>query len=194
MYVKGSASKQSREISYEFFTSELQLLRHPNFNNIKTYDTNGVVIYCTVVGATDKILYYYFENNGIEECLNPQGTVILYNGSNATTEQSFTVPSTLATHGSHKVRIELYQYINGKPDFNAAATPIEMEIGVREIGNDKAIIWLGEYQDQYYEYDTIKIPFRVYDPTASLGAEITLFKDSNKIGSRTITDQSQFSI
>ena len=193
MYVKGSASEQSREIAYEFFTSELQLLKHPNFSNVNYYSPEGVVIYCTVVGATDKVLYYYFENNGIEECLNPQGNVILYNGSNATTEQSFTVPSNLATHGSHKVRIELYQYINGKADLNAAAPPIEMEIAVAEAGNNKAIIWLGDYQSQYYEYDSIKIPFRVYDPTATLGAEITLFKDSNKIGSRTITDQTQFS-
>lgn len=188
MYVKGSASEQSREISYDFFTSDLQLLKHPSFSNVNTYTNDNLVIYCNVIGATDKIIYYYFD----DELLNSNGTVIPYTIS--TSEQSFTVPSNLATHGSHRVRIELYQYINGKADLNAGTAPIEMEIAVVEVGNPKAIIWLGDYQNQYYEYDSIKIPFRVYDPTNNLGAEITLFKDSNKIGSRTITDSSQFSI
>lgn len=180
----------SREITYEFFTSELQLLPHPNFNNVNTYPPTGVTIYCTTVGGLEKVIYYYFETNGIETCLNPSGTVI----GPGTSEQSITVPSDLATHGSHKVRIELYQRINGKADTTSAATPIEMEIGVVDPEDQKAIIWLGDYQSEYYQYDSIKIPFRVYDPTAVMGTTITLFKDSNKIGTRTITDTSAFSI
>ena len=83
---------------------------------------SGVTIYCTTVGGLEKVIYYYFETNGIETCLNPSGTVI----GPGTSEQSITVPSDLATHGSHKVRIELYQRINGKADTTSAATPIEM--------------------------------------------------------------------
>ena len=180
----------SREITYEFFTSELQLLPHPNFNNVNTYPPTGVVIYCTTVGGLEKVIYYYFETNGVEICLNPGGTVI----GPGTSEQSITVPSDLATHGFHKVRIELYQRINGKADTTSAATPIEMEIGVVDPEDQKAIIWLGDYQSEYYQYDSIKIPFRVYDPTAVMGTIITLFKDGNKIGTRKITNSSAFSI
>ena len=190
LYVKGSLSVASREITYEFFTSELELSPHPNFGSINTYSPSSVTIYCNTKGSLDKIIYYYFETNGVETCLNPRGTVI----GPGTSEQSITVPSELATHGAHKVRIELYQYINGRADMTSAATPIEMEIGVVDPESQKAVIWLGEYQDEYYQYDSIKIPFRVYDPTAVMGATITLFKDSNKIGTRTITDTQAFSI
>jgi len=192
MYVNGSGSKQSREISYEFFTSELRLEKHQNFNNINYYSPTDVTIYCTTIGSLEKIIYYYFENGGVETLLNPGGTVI--GASPAISDQTITVPPALATHGAHKVRIELYQYINGKPDLTSAATPIEMEIGVVDPESQQAVVWLGDYQEEYYQYDAIKIPFRVYDPTSSMGATITLFKDTNKLGTRTITDTSAFSV
>lgn len=191
MYVKGSASTDSREITYTFFTSDLQLLAHTNFNNVNTYTPSGVTIYCSTVGNLQKIIYYYFEDsNGIMELLNPGGTVV----PAGTNEQSYHVPEVLATHGAHKVRIELYQYINGKTDFTSSATPIEMEIAVVDPNSDLPIIWLGKYNEEYYQYDSIKIPFRVYDPNATLGATITLFKDGVKTGTRIITDNDNFSI
>lgn len=191
MYVKGSASTDSREISYTFFTSDLQLLAHTNFNNVNTYTPSGVTIYCSTIGNLQKIIYYYFENaNGTMELLNPGGTVV----PAGTNEQSYHVPETLATHGAHKVRIELYQYINGKADFTSSATPIEMEIAVVNPSSDLPIIWLGKYNEEYYQYDSIKIPFRVYDPNATLDTTITLFKDGVKTGTRIITDNENFSI
>lgn len=191
MYAKGSASKESREFSYTFFTSNLELLTHTNFSNLNTYTPDNVIIYCSTVGTLEKIIFYYFEDeDGDMICLNPNGTVI----PSGTNEQSFQVPQSLATHGPHKVRIELYQYINGKADFTSAATPIEMEIAVVDSSNELPVIWLGNYASEYYQYDSIKIPFRVYDPQATLGATVTLFKDSTKLGTRTITDTENFSI
>ena len=191
MYAQGSASTASREFSYTFFTSNLELLQHTNFNNVNTYTPSGVTIYCSTVGDLEKIIYYYFENDDGEMILLNSGGTVVPAGTN---EQNYTVPESLATHGPHKVRIELYQYINGKPDFTSAATPIEMEIAVVDSNNDLPVIWLGEYNSEYYQYDSIKIPFRVYDSQATLGATITLFKDSTKIGTRTITDTEHFSI
>ena len=190
MYVKGSASTASREFTYEFYTSNLELLQHSNFNNVNTYAPSDVTIYCSTVGDLEKIIYYYFESEGSMVCLNPNGTVL----PSGTNEPSYTVPQELATHGSHRVRIELYQYINGKADMTSAATPIEMEIGVVDSNSTLPIIWLGNYNTEYYQYDSIKIPFRVYDPSAMLGTTVTLFKDSTKIGTRTITDTENFSI
>ena len=189
MWVTGSASTESRSFEYEFYTSELRLEKHPNFSNVNTYSSNGVNIYCTTVGDLEKAIYYYFETDDGEVLLNPGGTIV----GAGTSEQSFTVPAEYATHGSHKVRIALYQSINGETDFNASAEPIEMEIAVVEVGNEKPIIWLGDYKDEYYQYDNIRIPFRVYDPSAVIGTEITLYKDSDKIGNRTITDNTVFS-
>ncbi len=192
-YVTGSNSQDSRTSSHDFFTSELRLTPHDNFNNVSTFTAGNVTIYCSAIGSLDKFIYYYFETNGIEECLNPNGTFL---SKNAPAECSIAVPAELATHGMHKVRIELYQSINDRPDFNSAATPLEMEIAVVDPEDTRAIIWLGDYQDEYYQYDSIKIPFRVYDPSpsAQLGATITLFKDNRKLGTRTISDSNAFSI
>ena len=161
-----------------------------NFNNINTYAPNEVNIYCNTKGDLEKIIYYYFEVDGEMVCLNPEGTP-LPSGNNA---PNFSVPRELATHGQHRVRIELYQYINGRPDFTSAATPIEMEIAVIDPSSTLPVIWLGDYQKEYYQYDSVKIPFRVFDPEATLSTTVTLFKDSTKMGTREITDTSKFSI
>ena len=190
MYAKGSSSTASREFTYEFYTSNLELLSHSNFNNINTYSPSDVTIYCTAIGDLEKIIYFYFESNGEMICLNPRGNVL----PSGTNEVSYTVDQNYATHGQHMVRIELYQYINGKVDMTSAATPIEMEIGVVDSSNSKPVIWLGKYDSEYYQYDSIRIPFRVYDPVATLGTTVTLFKDSTKIGTRTITDVENFTI
>ena len=111
----------------------------------------------------------------------------------APSECTQTIPAALATHGVHKVRVELYQSINDQPDFTSGATPLEMEIAVVDPSSTNAVIWLGDYKDEYYQYDSIKIPFRVYDPNAQLGATITLFKDNRKIGTRIISNSDSFS-
>ena len=190
MWVTGSASTASRVFEYEFYTSELLLEKHPNFSNINTYSPNDVNIYCTTIGNIDKIIYYYFGTEDGEILLNKEGTVL----APGTAEQIYHVPEEYATHGAHSVRIELYQYVNGKADFTAAAAPIQMEIAVKDPDSRLPIIWLGDYQDEYYQYDNIRIPFRVYDPSAVIGTNITLYKDTNKLGERTITDNSTFSI
>ena len=190
MWVTGTSSTDSRVLTYEFRTSELVLERHMNFNNINYYKPDEVNIYCNTKGDLEKIIYYYFEVNGEMVCLNPEGN-ILPSGNNS---PNFKVPRELATHGPHKVRIELYQYINGKADLTSAATPIEMEIAVIDQNSTLPVIWLGEYQKEYYQYDSVKIPFRVYDPNATLVTTVTLFKDSTKMGTREITETSKFSI
>jgi len=45
---------------------------------------------------------------------------------------SYKVPTIYATHGAHKIRIEMYLYLRdqGKVDKTAFAEPIEMEIGI----------------------------------------------------------------
>ena len=64
MWASGSSSTDSREFSYEFYTSNLELLPHSNFSNVNTYSPNNITIYCTTVGNLEKIIYYYFESDG----------------------------------------------------------------------------------------------------------------------------------
>jgi hypothetical protein len=89
MYAKGSSSTASREFTYEFYTSKLELLPHSNFNNINTYTPSDVTIYCSTIGDLEKIIFYYFETaDGEMRCLNPQGSVL----PAGTNEPNYTVP------------------------------------------------------------------------------------------------------
>jgi len=74
-------------------------------------------------------------------------------GPNDEWNDDIVIPSDLCTHGHHTVRVDLYPIVNGvqgKP-----VTPIIFEIAVEVTGNDTPIVWLGEYQDTYYTYDSI---------------------------------------
>jgi hypothetical protein len=85
----------------------------------------------------------------------------------------------LATHGSHLIEINLYQNLGDSenPRKGIASEPLKYEIAVVENGNFKPIIWLGDYQEVYYNYDTIQIPIMVYDPSNTSKAEIHLYKN-----------------
>ena len=67
-------------------------------------------------------------------------------------------------NGYHKVWIRLFQSINGKKGIEVK--PLIFEVAVYDGLDPQAppIIWLGDYKDEYYSYDTIQIPFRVFDP------------------------------
>lgn len=176
MQAVGVNSKESTEKYIEVKTSELRLTESVNFSAINRYTPDNIQLQCNAIGAMNKILKYYFDDKPIK-------TVQL----NASSEnfQSFQVPSDIATHGSHTVRIELYQgiVVSGIWKEGIMVDPIEFEIGVFEAGNTEPVIWLGKYQSEYYNYDPIKIPFLVYDPANTASARITLKKNGTEIAS-----------
>lgn len=184
MYATGSSSTQSRSFSYTFHTTKLELLGHSQFTNSSVYSPNDVVIYNTVVGDVDKYIFYYFD----DVLLNTGGTLV----NAAVTEPSYAVPAELCTHGNHKVRIELYQSVNGKVDTTSSAKPIEMEIAVVAADDLTPVIWIGDYQSTYYQYDNIKIPFNVYDPNNSMETEVRFYKNSTKMSTLTIPRSTSF--
>jgi len=58
--------------------------------------------------------------------------------------------------------------------------PLEYEIAVVGGSADlPPVIWLGDYKSVYYTYDTIQIPFLVYDPANTSTVKVHLYK--NKI-------------
>ena len=63
------------------------------------------------------------------------------------------------------------------PKKGLPAEPLIYEIAIVEAGNQMPIIWLGDYQDTYYNYDTIQIPFLVYNPANTSKAEVHLYKN-----------------
>ena len=57
--------------------------------------------------------------------------------------------------------------------------PLHYELAV--IGNDvklPPVIWLGDYQDVYYTYDSIQIPFLIWDPEKTTSStDVHLYKN-----------------
>ena len=176
MQAIGVNSGESTEKYIEVITSELKLTESVNFSALNRYTPDNVQLQCNAIGSMNKILKYYFDNQLIQT-----------SKLNASSEnfQSFQVPSKYATHGSHTVRIELWQgiVVSGVWKEGIMVDPIEFEIGVFAAGDETPVIWLGEYQEEYYNYDPIKIPFLVYDPANTASARITLKKNGTEIAS-----------
>ena len=172
-----------------FKTSKLELQESSSFSNLSYFDPNKLVLQCNVNGAMDKIVEYYFDNED-EPFLSMPLT------ANATTLQSVNVSQyTTVTNGYHKVWIRLFQSINGKKGIEV--DPLIFEVAVYDGLDPQAppIIWLGDYKDEYYNYDTIQIPFRVFDPQAE--NPIVHFKRNNielSYSPQTITDSKKFAI
>lgn len=61
---------------------------------------------------------------------------------------------------------------------------MEYEIAVDDsasTGNQAPIIWLGNYQNLYYNYDNIQIPFMVFNPASPATAIVHLKKNGQDI-------------
>ena len=126
---------------------------------------------CNVKGSVDRYVVFTFDDYDSEERL--------LIGDNATTEQSWSVPSAYGTHGPHKCTIELYQAVTnsaGEINKGALADSLSYEIAVIESGNMTPVVWLGEYKEEYYNYDNILIPYLVYDPSNTSEAIVHLKK------------------
>ena len=163
-------------------TSNLELSHISSFSPTNIYNANNVILSCNAIGNTAKILDFYFDGELLEHRVL---------AANALTTQSYTVPNHYCTHGHHSVAIELYQSLDG--NYGLGVEPLKFEIPVVIAGNDKPIIWLGGYQSVYYNYDSIQIPFLVYNPSDTTKAVIHLYKNRIEIGTRDITSFSGFS-
>lgn len=172
-----------------FKTSRLELQESSSFSNLSYFEPNKLVLQCNVIGEMDKIVEYYFDNE--EE---PFLSVSL--PENSTTLQSVNVQEhTPVTNGYHKVWIRLFQSINGKKGIEV--DPLVFEVAVYDglDPNAPPIIWLGDYKEEYYNYDTIQIPFRVFDPQAE--NPVVHFKRNNielSYSPQTITDAKNYAI
>ena len=174
-----------------FTTSKLELTPDTNFSNLNTFDANAVTLRCNAVGSMNKIVEYYFDD--------PDTPIYVENLKENDSENRTINVQTVGgnrvnlTHGSHEVWIRLFQSVNGRKGIEV--NPLHFEIAIRESGNTKPIIWLGEYQNNYYNYDIIQIPFRVFDPNSPASATVHFKKDNKELDNspQVITDNTKFS-
>ena len=170
VYAYGINSGQSTIKSIDFTTSNLELRPAESFSNLYLFDSNQVIIQCNAIGNTEKLLYYYWDGKLLDN-------MPIALAADSKIAQSQEVPSSLATHGRHSVRIELYQNVNGKNGLKAGE--LEFELGVKGSSN-KPIIWTNGYKKKYYDYEIIQIPFQVYDPQAAT-ASVHLYHQRKEI-------------
>ena len=174
-----------------FSTSKLELTPDTNFSNLSTFDAGAVTLRCNAIGNMNKIVEYYFDD--------PTEPIYVENlKENDSENRTINVQQVghgkvNLTHGNHEVWIRLFQSINGNKGIEVA--PLHFEIAIRESGNQKPIIWLGEYQNSYFNYDVIQIPFRVYDPNNPTSATVHFKKDNKELDNspQNITDNTKFS-
>lgn len=166
-----------------FITSNLTLEFPSSFSNKNIFDANTVHLDCNQSGNMDKLLEFYWDDNLIHS---------RYLTSSSDTFQSILVKDYVPeiTHNYHKVKIVLSQLMGNEKGYSVA--PLEFEVAIKDANNDKPIIWLGDYKEVYYQYDNIQIPFKVY--VSSGIPKVSLYKDNKKIGERTISDSTEFSI
>ena len=176
--------------------SALKLNQLSSYTPANTYSAAGFTLSCNVIGSIDKIVKFYYDN------VLTDTRFIGYKTANS--NPNFTIPAGAyedgqpvegtATHGYHKIKIELCQDLGNGME-GLYTEPLEYEIAV--VGEDSSlppVIWLGDYKSVYYTYDTIQIPFLVYDPSSTGSTDVHLYKDKiEQEGSpRTITDFSDF--
>ena len=151
-------------------TVEMYLEQTSRYDPSYKYDSNNAVLECNAIGDLSKILEWTIDGRVV------QSTVL---GAKSTNPQSLKVPADLAKHGYHSVEVTLYQNLGSEqaPKKGLPAKPLIYEIAIVEAGNQTPIIWLGDYQDTYYNYDTIQIPFLVYNPANTSKAEVHLYKN-----------------
>lgn len=155
---------------------KMALKMHTNFTPTILYSGNNMIMTCTVEGTNvAKILEYWFDGTRIyTERITAQDNALTHS-------YRITKDSGLLTHGAHSVEFQLYQQLSDGSK-GAAVDPLAFEIAYNSGESTESIIWLGEYQNLYNNYDKITIPYLVYNPNSQQSV-VHFFKDGNEFSS-----------
>ena len=146
------------------------------FNNLSMITADAFTPSVVVSTGSNRILDFYYDDVLIYTQKLPKNnntTIINIDEISAdTTVKNLDGTATRTTlenkftHGRHKLVAELFlQVLDGQR--GPSSGKITMEIGLK--CEERPLIWFGPFQDTYYEYDTPRIPFRVYDPFSTDG-------------------------
>ena len=188
IYAKGIENGTSKEYSTDVTTAVLSLSNSATFSNLSVFPSSGVNLSCEAVGSMNKILNFYFDGEVVES---------RHLTANSSNTQTYQIDPSLASQGVHSVKIELSQarinVLTEEWEPIATLDPLEFEVAVYDSSSDYLlpIIWLGNYQSDYYNYDSIQIPFMVYNPASPASATVNLKKNGQDIAGspRTISTE-----
>lgn len=153
-----------------------------NNNNYFTDTISNIILNISQIG--NRLVRFYFDDflifqKRIEE--NVIQSTIDVPSINANTrilneDGSFSGQTllTLFTHGTHTLKADL-SFIDEKGNITETTKPITKEIAL--LKENKSLIWVGELEQEYEEYDTIVIPYRVYVPGAVGENKVSYYKN-----------------
>jgi hypothetical protein len=160
------------------------------FDSAKYFENNSVTISCEITTSVNRILDIYFDDqlilvgkygkstnnnpSSVDCTITPNSKILNLDGSDS--------GSTLVdyfTHGAHTVKAQLSLTTTDGSRGNSTNF-ITKEIAIK-MNDEMPLIWVGDYQDSYYEYDTILLPYRVYEPGTSQYIEVHLSKNGVEI-------------
>ena len=128
---------------------------------------DGKLVFTKMFGATDS-------TNEVTYSITPSLKILNEDGS--------PTDSTIAeifTHGSHVVSAKL-SLAKNDGSRGSSTELISKEIAIKL--ETRPLIWLGDYKTEYYEFDSVLIPYRVYDPNATAeGIEVHLYKNGIEV-------------
>lgn len=176
----------------KFISSQLISELGSTFSNTTIYTTDNVAIPLNVRGDMEKRVKVYV---GYEK-ETPRLVNTYDYGPEDISENIYLNKLTSLKHGAQTVLIRTFQIVDGKE--NTEIEKINFEIAVKDISSKLPIIWLGGYQEKYFSYDDIRIPFLVYDPENTNTTEVRLYHNGIEMSGSPRTESgsgaSRFSI
>lgn len=169
--VEGARTTNMETIPYAVNCVKLALKQNSDFTPLTLYKENFNIV-CTVEGQISKRLEFWFDGEMIEsrdlDAKDFSGRQALYMED--------------ITHGSHTVEMKLFQtFKSAEGVVKGAEVPsLKFEIAVAVEGETDPIIWLGNYQEVYNNYDRIQIPYMVYTP-GTTSSIVRLYKGSKEM-------------
>ena len=189
-----STTKKTQFVTTHELTLQWQ---ESKFNNDLPFDNGQINVSWLMSNKVNSAIEVYFDNYLVldKEYSNTntrnednititKNTIILNNNNDST--------MTLANyflHGEHTIKAKLY-LVNNSEKGNGTDF-IEKEIVILDRSSKTPLIWTGDFKTEYYTYETIRIPFRVYDPNVTT-AKVSLYKNGVLLSTREVTDQNEW--
>ena len=164
-----SASQANSDSTYtrkvQFTTTALSLTFNDGFSAITPKMASTADFEIRVTGKVNKKITYYFDGEEkYSEVINADTSETVIHKTLAYTTDNKGL-GCVVTHGYHTLKITMSQiFSNG--EIGASVPALETEIITYELGETKPIICLGKYKTEFYTYETIQIPYTIYDPNA----------------------------
>lgn len=189
-----STTKKTQFVTTHELTLQWQ---ESEFSNNSPYDGNQINVVWLMTDKVNSAIEIYFDNylvldryyndtnnNNTDSFIITKNTIILDNSNN-----SVITLANYFLHGEHTIKAKLY-LVNGNEKGNGTDF-IEKEIVILDKNSRTPLIWTGSFKEEYYTYETIRIPFRVYDPNTSI-AIVNLYKNGVLIGTREVSNQNEW--